>query len=159
MTPIPENSPSVRAAARAATGRGGVTRNAVAEAVGVCPKYAGRLLAVAKRQGLVASVCIGDCTWLWMSPAEADLMRLQLKVQRRQRERLRHRAMAKRERLARGMKPSAAPAAVKVTPVVPRDAVELDDSPIVRRLGVDPRAPLPFVCRAPSSVFALGASL
>ena len=159
MTPIPENSPTVRAAVRAVTGSGGITRDDVAKAVGVCSKYAGRLLAVAKRQGLVASVCIGDCTWLWMSPAEADLMRLRLKVQRRQRERLRHRAMAKRERLARGMKPRAAPAAVKVTPVVPRDAVELDDSPIVRRLGVDPRAPLPFVCRAPSSVFALGASL
>ena len=158
MTPIPENSPSVRAAARAATGRGGVTRNAVAEAVGVCPKYAGRLLAVAKRQGLVASVCIGDCTWLWMSPAEADLMRLQLKVQRRQRERLRHRAMAKRERLARGMKPRVSPAVAPVAPAAPSAAVELDDSPIVRR-WVTAGGPLPFVCRAPASVFHLGAGL
>ena len=159
MTPIPENSPTVRAAVRAVTGSGGITRDDVAKAVGVCSKYAGRLLAVAKRQGLVASVCIGDCTWLWMSPAEADLMRLQLKVQRRQRERLRHRAKAACERRAKGMKPRVSPAVAPVAPAAPSAAVELDDSPIVRRLGVDPRAPLPFVCRAAASVFHLGGGL
>lgn len=39
---------------------------------------------------------------------------------------------------------------------VPRDD---DADPIVQRLGVDPRLPLPFRCTAPASVFHLGAGL
>lgn len=42
-------------------------------------------------------------------------------------------------------------------PATPAD--EADTAPIVRRLGVDPRAPLPFVCRAAASVFHLGGGL
>ena len=153
MTPIPLNSPSMLAAVRLAVGSGGIHRDDIGKALGLCPKYTGRLLAVAKRLGLVESVCLSDCTWLWMSPAEAELLRLRVKVQRRQRERERHREFGNRVRRAAGIAPRNKPARPVPAPV------EVDDSPMVRRVGVDPRAPLPFVCRAAASVFHLGGGL
>lgn len=99
-----------------------------------------RVLSVLHRQGKVGIVRFGPQQVVrWYPPGQAKVVRAQLEVEAAEKRRERNRKYNRRHY-----------AAVQAGELDDRD----DGKPIQRR--GDAHAPLPFVCRAPASVFHLG---
>ncbi len=123
----------------------GRTSKELAALAGWSRPHAYKALKAAKLDGAVHVTRLGGIA-RWFSPADLPAALDQLQRQRRERERVsqRGRNLKQKERLAAKAADDAG---------VP----DVADLPIRRH--VHPSAPLPFVCRAPASVFHLGAML
>lgn len=101
-----------------------------------------KVLAVLRRNGKLGMVRSASAPARWYAPAEAMVIRAQVEREARRKRKERNRIYSSHfnAKLRAGM----------------LDDDGDDGLPIRRR--VDPHAPLPFVCRAPASVFHMGAA-
>jgi hypothetical protein len=122
----------------------GVDRYEIARLAGLPVRLACVALLVARSQGLIGCVYVAQRVlgWFLIERVPAELLAA---AQRKKAARL------MRERRSRAEKRD--PASKKATPA----PVDPGDVPMIRR-QVDASAPLPFKCRAVSSVFDLGAA-
>ena len=120
----------------------GTTNDEIQQALGH-PEYRVRkVLSALRRKGLVCLVRTSSTVARWYPPAEAVVIRAQLERE------------ARRKRKERNRIYSAHFNAKLRAGLLDDDG---DDGLPIRR-SADPRAPLPFVCLAPPSVFHLGAA-
>lgn len=123
----------------------GRTSGELAKLCGWSVAHTYKALAAARSDGAAHLTRLGG-TARWFSPADLPAALDQLRRQSRERELQAHRGrnLRQKERLARK--------------IADEDGVpDVADQPIRRH--VHPSAPLPFVCRAPASVFHLGSML
>lgn len=131
--------PAILAAVHA---RPGITLPEIAAALGIPAFRVQRVLTVAKRRQLIGSIrAAGKSTWWPAGMVEAAKVAARQAVEDAKREHRRAYAAARFQRRMGEL----------------RASPDVADEPIRRH--VHPSAPLPFVCRAPASVFHLGAML
>lgn len=121
----------------------GLTLAEIAQKACLSSAYVKNLLTFARRSGLLGFVQFPGFVVLWFSPTDAKKARAELELKQREAERNRH-----HRRVAAGY--NAKRRGVDI-------GRELTDEPIHARASAS--VPLPFVCRAPASVFHLGAML
>lgn len=142
--PLPADHPRVQALVAVLVAQPGLTVPQIADACGWSLGRAQHVATCARRNGLVDYLRIGGTAGRWFVIAD---MPAQLEAQRA------HRRAAKRRQAKANVESQRVRRAEKAA----EDSPDVDDQMIQRRAPAD--APLPFTCRAPASVFHLGAML
>lgn len=143
--PIKAGSPTVHRTADMVAAYPGQSSEWLAKRLGWSLSHTKKVLTMLSKDGLIAYTRLaGPLRWYTVADLAALMPTLlsQISVRARQKDRARNRRHAERK--------AGRAADVAGDPVLP-------DQPIRRH--VSPDAPLPFVCRAPASVFSWGAML
>jgi hypothetical protein len=147
------NTPIIGRVVELIVKRPGIGRPEIAEVLGVSKAHLIRVLTFARSAGMIEPVQLSRTRGGWFTPelAKQQKEEMMARADDRKRERLAAVRESCREKALRAEAEHAAKMAAQEA---------LDEMPIVRRvLAAGSTCPLPFVCKAPASVFHLGGML